>query len=364
MRQSVLPYLAVLLLAGPVACGALPRAGTASETRTASPTGLEPAGLPMVMEWDGVTSRILMSRIRHSDPAYTVDPATYAFTGREWNSVSTTQSLPAPATIGLGHAIVLVYDSDLNREVLAYGAAMNEPSQGTLDWDGKTWTQITTAHPLPFLSGPSAAYSPDLHAVVMIDPCSSSSAKSSGDTLLFEGNDWRSVSPAHWPACPTELAYSPLRHAIVALSSDNRTWLFDGRDWSPTTPASTGSPAGTMIPRGSGTDSYPPSAAFDVKRDTWVLFGGFERNYNLANTWTGDGNWTRRSPSNAPIGRSFAAMVWDPKLDAIVLFGGLVGQYGQNPIDLSDTWSWNGSEWHQLAGRVYHSASPSAVPTA
>jgi hypothetical protein len=318
------------------------------------------------MGWDGVTSRILMSRIRLSKAPYATDSETYEFT-RQWGTVSPTQSLPT-GDISLGHNLVLVYDSDRNREVLAYGSVpWEQPTEeGTWIWDGKRWTHIATAHPLPYMEYPSAAYSPDLHAVVMLDVGSSGPGKSPGDTLLFDGTDWRLVSPVHWPRWPAQLAYSRVRHAIVALSfADNRTWLFDGRDWSPTSAAGTASAARTASPPlGNGMETYSPSAAFDVKRDTWVLFGGFEGHADLAGTWTGDTSWTRRSSSNSPIARSGAGMMWDPSLAAVVLFGGFVGQYGQNPTDLSDTWSWDGSEWHQLAGPVYNGAPPAATPTA
>jgi hypothetical protein len=117
-------------------------------------------------------------------------------------------------------------------------------------------------------------------------------------------------------------------------------------------------------PAGNGMDTYGPSAAFDLKRDTWVLFGGYVGERNVAETWTGDGNWTRRSTSISPIARSHAGMVWDPSLGAIVLFGGFVGLNGAKAMDLSDTWSWDGRRWRQLAGPVYHVVSPSAMPTA
>jgi hypothetical protein len=328
------------------------------------------------MAWDGVSRRILMSRLVRSQYPNVPDSETYAFAGRKWSKLPAGQPIP---TIGYQFGL-LVYDSDRNREVFAYGPDMGQPSRGTWEWDGKTWTQIPTAHPVPTLFNPSAAYSPELHAVVVIGPCQMNQVKT---LLLFDGTDWRSVSTPRSPGCDAQLAYSQMRHAIVALSTAQeehvyssqyhyQTWTFDGRDWSPTEHSGTASPARSMIPHvGNGMDSHSPSAAFDVKRDTWVLFGGMERCLGVnqfcykADTWTGDyASWTRRTSSNSPIARSGPGMTWDPDLNAIVLFGGFVGQCCQGIIGLSDTWSWDGSKWRQLAGPVYHGAPTAAVPTA
>jgi hypothetical protein len=301
----------------------------------------------MVMVWDGVSSWILITRLRAANSPYSMDSGTYAFAGGRWTT-SPAQSLP-PSTISGGQAILMAYDSDRNREVLAVGTGMTQAPQGTWEWDGTAWTQISTAHPLPYLSQPSAAYSPDLHAVVLIDPCSSSVDKPAGSTLLYDGTDWRSVSPAHSPPCPTTLAYSRVRHAIVAISfRDTMTWVFDGRDWFPINSGAASAARTAGPPIGNGMDTYSASAAFDVKRDTWVLFGGLESHKSLADTWTGDGTWTRRSSSSPPPARSYAGLVWDPSREAVVLFGGFVGMFGQSPIAFGDTWSWDGGAWRQL----------------
>ena len=362
MRRPVLPFLALLLMAGPIACGALPRTGSASEARTSSPTGAEPIGSPTVMAWDGVNGTILMSRLWRWNNLW--DSETYAFAGTRWTRMSQTQPLP---TISLGQSVVIVYDSDRKRDVLAYGPYMDHSSQGTWEWDGKAWAQIITKHPLPWLggisipqlSGPTAAYSPDLHAVVV---------NGGGSTMIFDRTDWRSVSSAP-PGCCAALAYSQARHVIVGIGSARdqfdfpghshyQTWTFDGKNWSPTPITRTASSAREMNPEpGNGMDQFSPSAAFDVKRDTWVLFGGMERCPDLtrncfkADTWTGDATWIRRASNSAPVGRSGAGMVWDPRLNAIVLFGGFIGQCCVDVLSyLSDTWSWDGNEWHQLAG--------------
>jgi hypothetical protein len=206
-------------MALPVACGAAPGTGTASETRTASPNNVvpvQPLGWPRVIAWDGVSSKILMTEISRSQYPYPADSETYAFAGNKWTAVSPEQSI---STISHRQLVLMVYDSDRSRELLVFWRYTGLGSQGTWQSDGKNWNQIPTLHPLPSMSSPSAAFSPDLHSVVVIDPCSSTPNKGWGDTLLFDGTDWRLVSPAHWPACPAVLGYSQVRHAIVALAS-------------------------------------------------------------------------------------------------------------------------------------------------
>ena len=363
-----MPFLSVLLMVGTVDCEAVPRTGTASQPATAPPANVvpvaQPIGAPQVIEWDGVTKRVLMSRLRSTNYRNAADSATYAFGRGRWTRVLASQSLPY---ISPSQEVALAYDTERNQEILVYGTSSGpvRRAPATWKWDGTAWTEITTTHPMPVLSyPPSAAYSPDLHAVVMIGRCTLST-NPAGDTLLFDRGDWRSVWTPNTPRCPAKLAYSRLRHKIVALSFvDNRTWEFDGHDWLATPPVGSVIPVtATSPPIGNQMTIYSYSVAFDVKRDTWVLFGGFKENSSLATTWTGGGTWTVRSPVISPIGRSGSGMVWDPSLDAIVLFGGFVVQTGPNyHLDLGDTWSWDGSEWHQLAGPDYNSTPPSPVP--
>jgi hypothetical protein len=90
-----------------------------------------------------------------------------------------------------------------------------------------------------------------------------------------------------------------------------------------------------------------------------VLFGGissFQRHYVL-DTWvwaTGNpGTWTELTPANYPNARTYAAMA--SSASTAVLFGGKSFDGG-----LSDTWTWNGTNWTQVAGLVPGSTCPSA----
>lgn len=54
------------------------------------------------------------------------------------------------------------------------------------------------------------------------------------------------------------------------------------------------------------------------------------------------------APAAAPPARSGAAMAYDDATHQVVLFGGVGDASTGNPF-LSDTWTWNGSDWHEAA---------------
>jgi hypothetical protein len=289
---------------------------------------------------------LMSSLVRYSLSALPeMESTTWVFTGTQWNAVPSAKAVPP---LGGGNGI-LVYDSARNREVLVVGSSEmmvgTSPAEGTWDWDGYTWERRMTTHSLAiFTQWASAAYSPDLRAIVLIDT-NLSGASFTGQTWLFNGTDWRSQTTAHWPDSRAHLEYDPARHVIVALSlSSYRMWEFDGRDWVPITPDGAGGP---LV--GTGMGRQAPAATYDPQRNRWIVFGGSDGTSAFADTWTGDGiTWKKELPIKAPPGRAGASMAWDASHGRVVLFGG-DGGISTGP-DLGDTWSWDGNNWTQLAG--------------
>jgi hypothetical protein len=316
----------------------------------------QPEGAPLLYGWDGVSGQILMSRlVKLGLGRPNLDASTWVFTGSRW---ATTQAIPAINAV----ASVLVYDSVRHREVLAVGKypASDGSLAGTWEWDGRAWNRINTSHPLSYFSqNVAAAYSPDLRATVLIDTCSGGPERPPGETFTYDGADWRSITPAHWPGCPARLAYSSSRHSIVALSLDDyRTWRFDGGDWVPITPI-----GGVTPGVATGMGRQAPAVALDPKRDTWVVFGGSDGLTSFSDTWISNGtSWTKQLTAYSPIGRSGVPgrpyMDWDAKRGEVVLFGAHGGPSGPN---FGDTWSWNGRRWTQLAGPTYYASSSPAT---
>jgi hypothetical protein len=89
--------------------------------------------------------------------------------------------------------------------------------------------------------------------------------------------------------------------------------------------------------------------AHDEARDRVVLFGGLDANNQfLGDTWVWDGTtWLKQNPATSPTARWFAAMAFDRDSDTVVLFGGSDELFGNNPPAFGDTWTWDGTTWHQ-----------------
>ena len=103
--------------------------------------------------------------------------------------------------------------------------------------------------------------------------------------------------------------------------------------------AATAGPPGTPSPRFDATIGYDPETRQDV------MFGGLNDNGALADSWVWDGSvWRQERSSDSPPGRSDAAMIFDPKLHALVLFGGSSTTVGG---DFDDTWLWTGQAWER-----------------
>jgi hypothetical protein len=97
--------------------------------------------------------------------------------------------------------------------------------------------------------------------------------------------------------------------------------------------------------------SHPPARyyaamAFDDAHNELVLFGGYNADAGafLSDTWTWNGsNWSQESPAHVPPFRDAAAMAYDSKSARLILYGGFTGTgYRQ------DMWAWTGSDWTDI----------------
>jgi len=182
----------------------------------------------------------------------------------------------------------MVYDPVRGRCVLFGGTSQSVLNNETWEWDGSTWTLMSTA-------GPNAR---SLHALAYDG--------TRQRVILFGGTEQSG-------ALPTD------------------TWEWDGSQW--TRVATTG-PSGRLS----------PSMGFDLVRGEVVLFGGrtFNVNSESDETWVWNGEeWTRRQVVNKPPSRSAAAMWWDPISHDVGLFGGYHSTQGYD----TELWRWNGERW-------------------
>ncbi|HET6443539.1 MAG TPA: kelch repeat-containing protein [candidate division Zixibacteria bacterium] len=109
-------------------------------------------------------------------------------------------------------------------------------------------------------------------------------------------------------------------------------------------------------------DRYGHAMAYDKSRKAAVLFGGSDRHYFFADTWTWNGKaWKKEDESDitfssaTPTSRAFHAMAYDSTLKQVVLFGGISPErHGQFPFLVilhNDTWVWNGKNWRSVSSQ-------------
>ena len=154
---------------------------------------------------------------------------------------------------------------------------------------------------------------------------------------------WTQKTPATSPSARSfaSMAYDPAIGKTVLFGGYDGdfgladTWTWNGTTWTQLYPA-TSPPARDYA-----------SMAYDPTTGNVVLFGGYGDGA-LSDTWTFDGsNWTQQFPDGGPAARGGASMAYDSATGNMVLFGGYEGEGG----DLSDTWVWDGSNWtEQLPG--------------
>jgi len=121
-----------------------------------------------------------------------------------------------------------------------------------------------------------------------------------------------------------------------------QTWIWNGSAWTQLHPAHEPSiRSNTAI-------------AYDPATKQVVLFGGLSSLANtkmLSDTWTWDGtDWTHQHPATSPPARDDAALAYDAATNQLVLFGGGSSKPpigGLVPPPLNDTWIWDGSNWIQ-----------------
>lgn len=219
----------------------------------------------------------------------------------------------------------------------------------TWEYDGRNWTQVSTAQSPPNRNSPRMAFDANRGVCVLFGGLTG--LTSLNDTWEYDGSNWTQRFPATVP--PARYGQAMQYHSAsgrVIMFSGLRippvadTWAWNGTDWTQLAPSQ--SPVGRQ--------SAP--MAEDTARNKLVLFGGVTGiGTNLRDTWEFDGsNWTQALPSTMPPERSNHAMAFDRARGRTVLFGGLAGL-----TSYVDTWEWDGMRWIQrttlgipsLAGR-------------
>lgn len=190
--------------------------------------------------------------------------------------------------------------------------------------------------------------------LILVCCCSAFVMGSVASTGVSDAATWIQLSPAVSPPARSYLAmtYDPVSRKIIVFGGFdgngylNDTWTFDGITW-------------TEI----ATDSPPPARAaaqmaYDSVTHRVVLFGGFDGTNYLGDTWLWDGRrlqWTRARTTQRPTPVTSPMLFPDPN-GSVDLFGGFDGHFYQLTM-----WQWSGSDWTQLFPTTVPSARASAA---
>ena len=234
---------------------------------------------------------VLFGGVETLSTGYKYDSDTWEFDGSTWTQVSTN----GPPASALG---AMAYDSNRGVSVLfGGGTATGFLPAATWEWNGTAWTQRSTAHTPPLRVWNGLTYDSTRHVVVLFG---GSSVDAGGNHILL-----------------------------------NDTWEYDGNDWT------------QVLTTQSPSVRYGLSLAYDSGRGKTVLFGGHDDTTGrLQDTWEYDGAaWTQVAIANPPYARFLYSMAYDSALARVVMFGGdyLVPNVTLGPNN--ETWSYDGTTW-------------------
>ncbi len=296
-------------------------AAAAAQWTQVTPTTSPPARIAPAMAFDG-TFTVLFGGI---DTA-TFPPVNFADTWT-WDGLAWTQRSPANAPAGRNFA-GMAHDVVRGRTVLYGGRTTTAISStyrnDTWEWDGATWTQITTANTPGSIfssngvSEVSMAYDLVGQRVVLFGgELFQGIVPAPALTLEYDGTNWTQVSTTA----------APPRRSQAAMCS------------APTL-------AGVLLFGGTNFNNPPGPNGEITWNDTWV--------YSALND-----AWTQLQPVGAlPPPRAGASILYDANLGLYVMHGGYVASQSST-TPLNDTWTFDGTTWTDVT--VPFGAPPARV---
>lgn len=336
---------------------------------------------PMLV-YDEQRNKILMLGI--DDKGATLMYAYDAGAGT-WNELKPS-TLPACVNEG-----IFVYDSTNARPIVTSGiCATTTVDNETLAWDGTNWTKLDATINAPRLFGAGAVFD-EARSIIVQFGGTPPGGQPLGITYIFTpSTGFVSVTDTSVPGPRSLFAFvtDPVQKLIWLFGGIDGTavlddlWAFQFGAWRRVT-ATDNAPSGCVSPVGAyDTDRQKlvivcaSSSLYEWDGSAWkafsdlktvpgprrfssmtydqtlkkiVMFGGFDGNNYLDETWTWDGaQWTRLRNNPAPS-RQLAAMWWDPILKKTVIYGGLGRLTSQDRIvRFDDMWAFDGNGWTQL----------------
>ncbi|MBL7744249.1 MAG: hypothetical protein JNN00_12300 [Chitinophagaceae bacterium] len=160
-------------------------------------------------------------------------------------------------------------------------------------------------------------------------------------TWEWDGSRWKQFEGKNPPGRQAfVMIYDNKREKIVLLGGMDGArnqftdmWEFDGQKWDSI-------PVGPVNPGPRISAGY----TYDSKRGLLLIFGGISGKETKSDTWSWNGKEWKQLATNGPAARTMGYLAYDKKRDRVVLFGGRLGW----PNDANDTWEWDGIEWKEV----------------
>ena len=290
--------------------------------------------------FDAARHQTIMLGVEVSDEAQLLETLMY-----RWDTGSSSWQQMTPATLPTCvNEAQLIYQASNQRPLVVGGACTGaEFLDETFEWDGTTWTKLTTSETTRVI-GSAMAFDTTTGEVVRYGGNPTFQSTPDSTTYLYKNLDWRgggvrsgSPIPRSMPLFRRDAANNTIwmwgglsefsyGQGIAYLDD---FWRYNNGQWSRISP-DPDEPLSCATPLG----------AIDKDRGKLVVV------CDGAEVFEWDGaDWKGFSDLNtAPLNRRFASLVYDETLKKIVLFGGYdqVGNYRQ------DTWTWNGTAWAEI----------------
>ncbi len=235
---------------------------------------------------------------------------TWEFDGARWTQLDAAG--PSPRNYA-----AMAFDSARGVTVLYGGILQNGTrSAETWEWNGTSWTQRNVSGP-----GPRDQHAMAFDAVRNVTVLFSGwqSGNWNGETWEFNGSEWTlRSSSGPTPRYGHSMVFDSVRGATLMFGGlafgnwNSETWEWNGQQWN-------------NVNNGSLTPRHFSASAFDPFRNRTVTFSGeVLGDRNNTSEWNG-ATWNQFQPPNAPLARSYHAMVYDTLRRTFVMYGGNTG---------------------------------------
>ncbi len=335
-------------------------------------------------------------------------PYTYIYVSRASPGVDKRLPLVAVGAFCVALVLLVAVEEGFPGHTLTNPFLPRSHSSGTPP--GLAWSLLPSAGSAPPTASGMIAYYPPMQELVLL---TSPGGCAGSETWIFSDGSWLNLTPDIGPGpSPARtdggLVYDSAIGALVLFGGSsscgvyNDTWTFANDAWTPiATPeappplygfamAYDASDGYVLLTGGCCVDGADSHETWAFQNDAWsnltngtgpsvdlngamtydpaagevVYVDGYASGYVAQSTWTFHaGVWQRVYPSHAPSNRAGMGLVYDTALGKVVLLGGYTKVTTGVWQNLTDTWSFGGTDWSNLTASVTDSPPFVSGPT-